>query len=330
MLVTKAIDGFQFDYIYTTDPTTSVNPKKLYAVWLNITTGIFFICTDNAINANVWASSGGGGSIHDTNPDEFFNPPYVGFNYTNYVSGEMFICTDNTTNANYWQGQLGTQIKPYSMMSSTYDYVFTPTLGNGNCYIINGSYHQYDGSTGHWVRGVGLSNTVDEDMADDNSSYKFDSLTAYNGNYIGARNGDDSVVICDGLTLHETGGTILQMPFSVPYCAIVVNGNLVVMDYSSKKVYTFDGLSAVETDSFYVGPDSPRSIAWDGRNLVAVYNGVSSNNVKVFEGLTSTNLKTFTYYSNKRPNAVSYHDGHIYIYSGDENAVRRFKNENEL
>jgi len=54
MLKTSVLDGPQFDYVNPGNPTISVNPKKLYATWLNISTGELFICLDVDFGSNVW------------------------------------------------------------------------------------------------------------------------------------------------------------------------------------------------------------------------------------------------------------------------------------
>lgn len=47
-----------YDYINVSDPGASVNPPAPHASWLNSTTGAFFICTDNTVDANVWVNVG--------------------------------------------------------------------------------------------------------------------------------------------------------------------------------------------------------------------------------------------------------------------------------
>jgi hypothetical protein len=54
MLPISVIDGPQFDYIQKGNPTIDVNPRTLYATWLNVTTGELFICINPTKGDNVW------------------------------------------------------------------------------------------------------------------------------------------------------------------------------------------------------------------------------------------------------------------------------------
>jgi hypothetical protein len=49
------IDGPKFDYVNKGNPTIDVNPRTLYATWMNVTSGELFICTVNTIGVNVWS-----------------------------------------------------------------------------------------------------------------------------------------------------------------------------------------------------------------------------------------------------------------------------------
>ena len=48
----------RFDYVDLGDPTATTNPNNLYATWLNITTGVVYVCISNASNSNVWKALG--------------------------------------------------------------------------------------------------------------------------------------------------------------------------------------------------------------------------------------------------------------------------------
>ncbi len=65
------IDAPQFDYVNKGNPTIDVNPRTLYATWLNLTTGELFICINNSINTNVWS-----GMFSTVVPD-FTNIPWT-------------------------------------------------------------------------------------------------------------------------------------------------------------------------------------------------------------------------------------------------------------
>ena len=47
------------NYQYPSDPTVSINPRKLPCSWLNTTSGEIFVCTDNTAGANVWVNAKG-------------------------------------------------------------------------------------------------------------------------------------------------------------------------------------------------------------------------------------------------------------------------------
>lgn len=59
MLPINVIDGPQFDYIQKGNPTIDVNPRTLYATWLNLETGELFICINNRSEENVWVGGSG-------------------------------------------------------------------------------------------------------------------------------------------------------------------------------------------------------------------------------------------------------------------------------
>ena len=54
----KIIPQQGFDYINTTDPTVSVNPRLTPATWLNSSTGHIFICISNELDNNDWVDNG--------------------------------------------------------------------------------------------------------------------------------------------------------------------------------------------------------------------------------------------------------------------------------
>lgn len=53
----RYVPNIGFDYIVASDPTNTVNPTRVGVTWLNVTTGILFICIDNSTNANIWKST---------------------------------------------------------------------------------------------------------------------------------------------------------------------------------------------------------------------------------------------------------------------------------
>jgi len=64
------VDAPQFDYILKQDPTITINPKKLYVTWMNLTSGELFICIDNTPDDNAWRGQLGtmiGGDVSDPN-----------------------------------------------------------------------------------------------------------------------------------------------------------------------------------------------------------------------------------------------------------------------
>jgi hypothetical protein len=65
-----------FDYESDTNPTTSTNPTKQSAKWLNTSTAELFVCTDNTTDNNIWRGS---------NNSLVKVMPYVGFETTLYT-----------------------------------------------------------------------------------------------------------------------------------------------------------------------------------------------------------------------------------------------------
>lgn len=47
-----------FDYLVAGAPSVSTNPDSLYATWLDITTGVVYVCIDNTPGANIWKAQG--------------------------------------------------------------------------------------------------------------------------------------------------------------------------------------------------------------------------------------------------------------------------------
>jgi hypothetical protein len=65
-----------FDYESDNNPTTSTNPTKQSAKWLNTSTAELFVCTDNTTDNNIWRGS---------NNSLVKVMPYVGFETTLYT-----------------------------------------------------------------------------------------------------------------------------------------------------------------------------------------------------------------------------------------------------
>jgi len=52
-----------FDYTETTKPTPKTNPNKKYATWLDLSTGVIWVCVDNTKDKNKWVSEKGSLSV---------------------------------------------------------------------------------------------------------------------------------------------------------------------------------------------------------------------------------------------------------------------------
>lgn len=86
-----------FDYIELNDPSTSTNPTRMGAVWLNKLTSVLFSCIDNTANANIWVGGGkyiGGifNNFQPKDPDENTQ----GVFYVNTATQKIFIRHQDT------------------------------------------------------------------------------------------------------------------------------------------------------------------------------------------------------------------------------------------
>jgi hypothetical protein len=84
-----------FDYINTGNPSTTTNPPVALVTWLNATTGVLFICTDNTTNANVWVMIGGSFRGASVKKPTSTNQTITTATDTDIVFGEAIEDTDS-------------------------------------------------------------------------------------------------------------------------------------------------------------------------------------------------------------------------------------------
>ena len=84
------IDAPQFDYVQTGNPTIDVNPRRLHATWLNITTGELFVCIGSNTDLNVWRGQAG-----TQIPEDYIPISGMIFQQGEYTSGSVLDTSGN-------------------------------------------------------------------------------------------------------------------------------------------------------------------------------------------------------------------------------------------
>lgn len=139
MLTTNIIDSPQFDYVNKGDPTIDVNPRRLYATWLNLTSGELFICTDATTGANVWY--GQAGTVVSSEYDPYFDSVELLLHGNGAHNSSSIIDSSNRGASPSLTGTVITSSNHYKFNGSS-------------LYFDGGTYLEYPASS-YWEIGTG-------------------------------------------------------------------------------------------------------------------------------------------------------------------------------
>jgi len=234
MLPINVINGPQFDYIQKGNPTIDVNPRTLYATWLNLLSGELFICIQNLTGDNRWQGQSGTyiGSRYFSAPrQEIYNSCAIGTSVMGIAfDGENILAVnDGTNDIEKYNKETGALLDSFAT-GFLYPY---GVAWDGEHVLCS------DGGSGGTIKVFdGFSSSVLWSITSDSSVSYMDITIDGSGNLIGYGNTGD-IYVHDGLSNDHS------LAFSLSGIGGIssMNGNM--LGRKTGAIVVYDGFSDV-------------------------------------------------------------------------------------